>query len=43
MMAISSAIHIAALSNAKDLYNIINKLFPCEIWKISGNKVTKVL
>ncbi|RQO65120.1 hypothetical protein DBR40_24010 [Pedobacter sp. KBW01] len=42
-MAIIESLHIAWFENAKELFNFLNKKFPCEIWLVENNNVTKVL
>lgn len=42
-MAIACAIHIASFENAKEIFKILNKLIPCEIWEVKGKKVTQIL
>lgn len=41
-MAIADCVQMASLSNAKMVYNVINKILPCEILLVANNTVTKV-
>lgn len=43
MMAIADAVHMVSLENARQLFAVLNKILPCEIWKVDGHSVTKVL
>lgn len=42
-MAIADAVHIASQDNAKYLYQVLNKILPCEIWLVDQHDVSKVL
>lgn len=42
-MAIACAVHIASFENSKDVFKILNKHIPCEIWEVNGKKIAQVL
>ncbi|MDQ8005271.1 MAG: hypothetical protein REI64_10760 [Pedobacter sp.] len=43
MLAIAEAVHIYSYQNAKQLFQELNKLLPCQIWKVENNGVERVL
>jgi len=42
-MAIADALHIADFKSVESIYDNFNTIFPCEIWLVENNKVSKVL
>lgn len=41
-LAIADAVHIASFVSAKGLYEILNRIIPCEIILVENNTISKV-
>jgi len=41
-IAIADAIHIASFENAKTIFEVLNKIVPCEVLLVKNHTVTRV-